>query len=264
MISHFPQRLRDKMRFWVGCCLALLIVTGSVGLVWLAKPNWLASLSLPNPPPDLSDIQTWTDGNGKDWPVGFGAVARKAAPHDPSSIVKRRRREPEVQSQSAFEAWQRANPSDWQTAQAYQTYLQQRGVGDVIPLRQLLKGCVKPGGEALVFTVPARETWANIVPTLVFVRDVIIPDLGPVVVYHGYRSPANNALCPSRSPVHPENKALDFIPLQIDDPAEIERRMCAIWRQQGKAARAGLASTAWAPFTSILLAIAIGVPIRHV
>jgi hypothetical protein len=172
--------------------------------------------------------------------VGFGTEALRRWPMAPSTGLNARRREPATQTEAVWQAWLAANPDKAAAARRYQSYLAQQGVGDVFPLRQLAKGCGLPDVPHLAFDIPPESLWPNIVPTLAFIRDHVIPAVGPVMPYHAYRNPQANAACGSRAGTHPRNLSVDVVPLELDSPAEIERRLCMVWLREGLAARVGM------------------------
>lgn len=173
--------------------------------------------------------------------IGFGERAKQEFPFFHAAAINYRRLTPPSQSKSAYTKWQNDNPKLARQINEYQSFLDKNGVGDVIEMRQLLFGCASnPMRQDLAFNVPPRQTWANIVPTLRYFRDEVRPTIGAVRLYHGYRNPEANKECHSRSNVHPANSAIDFVPLEINDPTEIERKMCNIFKKSGGRARVGM------------------------
>ncbi len=123
---------------------------------------------------------------------------------------------------------------------AYQSFLDHKAVGDIIPLSQLLKSArdwKKCRAEA--FTMPLKELWPNIVPTLIAVKKfkseaVLINPVAASV----YRDPILNA-CAGGSPKskHMQLNAIDF---DIDASPESLETLCHAWRTQGAELKLGL------------------------
>jgi uncharacterized protein YcbK (DUF882 family) len=92
------------------------------------------------------------------------------------------------------------------------------------------------------FEAPPRDKWDHIVTTLKFVRDDVIPAVGPVEVVSGYRNAKLNA-CSNGAPksAHREFFALDLTPVNaaVDRSAMI-RSVCRAHARDGRAYDAGL------------------------
>jgi len=173
--------------------------------------------------------------------VGFGLRANQEFPFFPAAAIMNRRRIPRLQTARAYEEWLSANPQKAILVREYQGFLNQNQVGHIIPMRELLQGCAdNPLKPELAFDLPPKELWPNIVPTLKWFEKNARPIIGRVRLYHGYRNPEANKACGSHSPVHPANSAIDFVPLEMHDPAKIERLMCSAFRSKGKSARVGM------------------------
>lgn len=173
--------------------------------------------------------------------IGFGQRANQEFGFFPSAAIMFRRRIPQMQSQKSYEKWLAENPAKARAVREYQLFLNQNNVGDIIKMRELLNGCAdNPLRPDLAFDVPPRQSWPNIVPTLKWFDAHVRPIIGEVRLYHGYRNLEANKTCGSHSPVHPANSAIDFVPLKLHDPAQIERLMCTAFRANGKAAKVGM------------------------
>lgn len=123
---------------------------------------------------------------------------------------------------------------------AYQNFLDENAVGDIVPLSQLLKSArdwKKCNAEP--FTMPPKELWPNIVPTLLVIKKfkaegVLINPVAASV----YRDPALN-LCAGGSPKskHMQLNAIDF---DIDATPESLETLCNAWRTVGSELKLGL------------------------
>ena len=173
--------------------------------------------------------------------IGFGQRANQEFPLFPATAIMFRRHTPIMQTEKAYEYWLKHNPDKAKLMHEYQAFLSKENVGDIIPMRELLQGCVdNPLKPYLAFDVPPKNTWGNMVPTLKWFETNVSPKIGKVRLYHGYRNAEANVECGSHSGVHPANSAIDFVPLEEHDPAKIERIMCDIFRAKGKSANVGM------------------------
>jgi hypothetical protein len=77
--------------------------------------------------------------------------------------------------------------------------------------------------------VPPTTDWANIVATLRFVRDHIVPVLGPVEPVSVYRNPMLNACAGGAlTSTHREMGAVDIVPLRPISREALMLQLCAI------------------------------------
>lgn len=133
----------------------------------------------------------------------------------------------------------------WATPQAagvarYQQYLDHQGLGDVSPMRSLLRSARRwRECDASEFVLPPKILWPNLIPTLRVLRD--LQSAGLVdgrQVASGYRDPVLNACAGgSARSRHVSNNALDF---DLPDSADNVARLCEYWRSKGPALKLGL------------------------
>lgn len=125
-------------------------------------------------------------------------------------------------------------------ADAYARFLHDHGVGDVVPMAQLLttarrwKRCA-----ASEFAVPPRRDWPAMAATLRLVRDLRRAGLlADARVASAWRDEAlNRCEGGSTRSRHVANNALDF---DLGADAGHAARLCAYWRTSGAARRFGL------------------------
>jgi hypothetical protein len=163
------------------------------------------------------------------------AVARVDAPR-PSGLA------PE-QEAADFAAWLGAAPAHRAQAGAFRARLAAAGVADVVPFWQLLRTASdwRACGAARFEVAPA-DKWEHIVETLRFVRDEVVPAVGPVEALSGYRNEALNA-CAHGVPqsAHRLFFALDLAPVNpAVTRAAMIRGVCAAHATGGHAHDAGL------------------------
>src|SRR6188508_2119888 len=98
------------------------------------------------------------------------------------------------QDEPGYRNWYAAAVAHSTAVRSFNAYLQQYDVGGIFPTWQLLRTATswqKCGGQP--FEVPPTSEWPHIVQTLRYVRDYVIPAVGPVEPVSGYRNPALNA-----------------------------------------------------------------------
>lgn len=147
------------------------------------------------------------------------------------------------QSAQEFRAWIGGVGANRDNVTAFGNFLAAQGVGSIVPLWELTRtssSWSECGAEP--FEAPPRDKWDHIVTTLKFVRDEVVPAVGPVEVVSGYRNPKLNA-CSDGAPksAHREFFALDLTPVNaaIDRNAMI-RSVCSAHARDGVKYNAGL------------------------
>ena len=154
------------------------------------------------------------------------------------------------QDEPGDRSWYLAAP--WRAGQvkSFNDYLASAGVSGIVPTWQLLrtatawKDC---GGQP--FEVPPSDEWPHMVQTLRYVRDYVIPSIGPVEPVSVYRNPALN-VCAGGAPesAHKLDSAIDMVPLKPIDRITLMRTLCGSHTQHGAAYQAGLGFYAYLRF----------------
>ncbi len=154
------------------------------------------------------------------------------------------------QDEAGYRSWYLAAP--WRAGQvkSFNDYLASAGVSGIVPTWQLLrtatawKDC---GGQP--FEVPPSDEWPHMVQTLRYVRDYVIPAVGPVEPVSVYRNPALN-VCAGGAPesAHKLDSAIDMVPLRPTDRVTLMRSLCGVHSQHGEAYQAGLGFYAYLRF----------------
>jgi hypothetical protein len=87
------------------------------------------------------------------------------------------------------------------------------------------------------------------VQTLRYVRDFVIPAVGPVEAVSVYRNPQLNQ-CAGGAPesAHKEDSAIDLVPLEPIDRVSLMRKLCGAHTDHGAAYSAGLGFYAYLRF----------------
>ena len=100
-----------------------------------------------------------------------------------------------------------------------------------------LQGYIPGGAEvtsdwsrcgAQPFEVPPINEWANVVQTLRYVRDYVVPAVGAVEPVSAYRNPIlNQCAGGAAESVHMTMSAMDLVPLAPIDRGTLMSRLCA-------------------------------------
>jgi hypothetical protein len=154
------------------------------------------------------------------------------------------------QDEPGYRSWYLAAP--WRAAQvkAFNDYLVANQVGGVLPTWTLLRTATSwQACGAQPFEVPPAQEWPNMVETLRYVRDHVIPVIGPVEAVSVYRNPQLNK-CAGGAPesAHKLDSAIDMVPLNPIDRVSLMRRLCGIHTEYGNAYKAGLGFYAYLRF----------------
>jgi uncharacterized protein YcbK (DUF882 family) len=146
-----------------------------------------------------------------------------------------------VNDSARFAEWQ-SRDTNRTDAKALQDYLDQNKVGNVLPLRQLLRSdtdwrwCgVEP------FDVPPKPLWPHMVPTLKLIRDEVQPLVGSVEALSVFRGEAiNTCIGGASQSQHMRFYAIDMRPLGGSTRKQLIEKLCALQARKGKALNMGL------------------------
>jgi hypothetical protein len=154
------------------------------------------------------------------------------------------------QDEPGYRSWYLAAP--WRAAQvkAFNDYLVGARVGGILPTWQLLRTATswQECGQQ-PFEVPPADEWPHIVNTLRYVRDYVVPSVGPVEAVSVYRNPQLNK-CAGGAPesAHKLDSAIDMVPLRPIDRVTLMRTLCGVHTEHGAAYSAGLGFYAFIRF----------------
>ncbi len=173
-------------------------------------------------------------------PLAFGAATMPALAQEL----------PDGQGEADYARWLDAQPGRRGQVLSFESWQQVTGVRNVLPTWQLIRTASmwrECGGEP--FEVPPFTLWPGMVKTLRFIRDHVIPAVGPVEAVSGYRNPALN-LCAHGAPgsAHREFFAIDLIPLRLTTRRQLFDEICPAHARYGPAAGAGLGFYAFTRF----------------
>jgi hypothetical protein len=154
------------------------------------------------------------------------------------------------QDEPGYRSWYLAAPSRAAQVKAFNDYLATYGVAGIVPTWQLFRTATswqKCGGQP--FEIPPTSEWPNIVQTLRYVNDYVIPTVGPVEPVSGYRNPMLNA-CAGGAPgsAHKHYSAIDLVPLRQTTREQLMRALCAVHSRRGPDYHVGLGFYAFLRF----------------
>lgn len=154
------------------------------------------------------------------------------------------------QDEAGYRNWYAASPAHATSVRSFNAYLEQYDVGGIFPTWQLLRTATswqKCGGQP--FEVPPSGEWPHIVQTLRYVRDYVIPAVGPVEPVSAYRNPTLNA-CAGGAPesAHKHYSAIDMVPLRSTTREDLMRTLCRVQARRGPDYQVGLGFYAFLRF----------------
>jgi hypothetical protein len=172
-------------------------------------------------------------------------TAAPAAPWDPAS--------PYIaagQDEPGYRSWYLAAP--WRAAQvkSFNDYLAGAQVAGIVPTWQLLRTATawKDCG-AEPFEVPPTSDWPHMVQTLRYVRDQVIPTIGPVEPVSVYRNPVLNQCAGGAvESAHKMDSAIDMVPLKPITREVLIKTLCDRHTARGEPYQAGLGFYAYVRF----------------
>jgi hypothetical protein len=154
------------------------------------------------------------------------------------------------QDEPGYRSWYLAAPSRGTQVKAFNDYLIGAQVGGIVPTWQLLRTATswkECGGQP--FEVPPSDEWPHMVQTLRYIRDYVIPAVGPVEPVSVYRNPSLN-VCAGGAPesAHMLFSGADLVPLKPIDRVTLMRSLCTVHSQHGERYNAGLGFYAYLRF----------------
>ena len=154
------------------------------------------------------------------------------------------------QDEPGYRSWFVALPARSGQVKAFNDYLSTYDVAGIVPTWQLFRTATswqKCAGQP--FEIPPTSEWPHIVQTLRYVRDYVIPAVGPVEPVSAYRNPMLN-VCAGGAPesAHKHYSAIDLVPLQPTTREQLMRSLCAVHGRRGLAYEVGLGFYAFLRF----------------
>jgi hypothetical protein len=154
------------------------------------------------------------------------------------------------QDEPGYRSWYLAAPDRAAQVKAFNDYLATYRVAGIVPTWQLFRTATswqKCGGQP--FEIPPTSEWPNIVQTLRYVNDYVVPTVGAVEPVSGYRNPSLNA-CAGGAPgsAHKHYSAIDMVPLRHTTREELMRALCRVHSRRGPDYAVGLGFYAFLRF----------------
>ena len=146
------------------------------------------------------------------------------------------------QDEAGYRNWYLSSVAHGIAIRSFNDYLTTYGVGNVVPTWQLLRTASdwqKCG--AAPFEVPPTQDWPNVVQALRYIRDKVVPAVGPVEPVSVYRNELlNRCAGGAQESAHRFMQAVDVVPLYPITRAQLIDRLCAIHARTGEGYGVGL------------------------
>jgi hypothetical protein len=154
------------------------------------------------------------------------------------------------QDEPGYRSWYLAMPARAVQVKAFNAYLATYQVSGILPTWQLFRTATsweQCGGQP--FEIPPTSEWPNIVQTLRYIHDYVVPAVGPVEAVSVYRNPALNQ-CAGGAPesAHKHYSAIDMVPLRPITRENLMRALCADQARRGPDYQVGLGFYAFLRF----------------
>jgi hypothetical protein len=154
------------------------------------------------------------------------------------------------QDEPGYRRWYLASPAHRAGVTGFNNYLLTYRVSGIVPTWQLLRTASswqRCGAEP--FEVPPLAEWPNIVQTLRYINDYVVPAVGPVEAVSAYRNPHLNS-CAGGAPesAHKHYSAIDMVPLRPITREALMHTLCAMHAKRGLPYGVGLGFYAFLRF----------------
>jgi hypothetical protein len=154
------------------------------------------------------------------------------------------------QDEPGYRSWYLAAAGRADSVKAFNAYLESAEVGGIVPTWQLLRTATSwQECGAQPFEVPPMSEWPHIIQTLRYIRDHVIPVVGPVEPVSVYRNPQLN-ICAGGAPesAHKLDSAIDMVPLKPISREALIKSLCDVHTADGGPYGAGLGFYAFLRF----------------
>ena len=154
------------------------------------------------------------------------------------------------QDEPGYRNWYSASLRHAAGVKGFNDYLAQYGVSGIVPTWQLLRTATSwQRCDGAPFEVPPLAEWPNIVQTLRYIHDYVIPTVGPVEPVSAYRNPhLNSCAGGALESAHKHYSAVDLVPLHQTTREDLMRRLCAVHARRGTDYSVGLGFYAFIRF----------------
>jgi len=154
------------------------------------------------------------------------------------------------QDEPGYRNWYLASPAHAVGVTNFNRYLVTYGVGGIVPTWQLIRTATaweRCGAQP--FEVPPASEWPHIVQTLRYIRDYVVPAVGPVEPVSVYRNPYLNVCAGGAiESAHKHYSAIDMVPLRPVTREGLMQTLCAVHARRGPDYEVGLGFYAFLRF----------------
>jgi hypothetical protein len=146
------------------------------------------------------------------------------------------------QDEPGYRNWYVAAPWHASAIRTFNDYLTAYGVAGVVPTWQLLRTASDwQICGAQPFEVPPAQDWPNVIQTLRYIREQVIPTVGPVEPVSVYRNDVlNRCAHGAQESAHRTMEAVDLVPLQPITRDSLIHALCAVHAHNGERYGVGL------------------------
>lgn len=185
-----------------------------------------------------------------------GGAAAQLAPYAPPASAPAPVWQPAAayvtagQDEPGYRRWYLSSPSHKIGVTNFNNYLLTYRVSNIVPTWQLLRTASSwQRCGAQPFEVPPVEEWPNIVQTLRYINDYVVPAIGPVEAVSAYRNPVLNS-CAGGAPAsaHRHYSAIDMVPLRPMTREQLMATLCRAHARRGPDYGVGLGFYAFMRF----------------
>lgn len=154
------------------------------------------------------------------------------------------------QDEPGYRSWYMALPARQAQVKAFNDYLTTYEVAGVVPTWQLFRTATAwQSCAGQPFEIPPTSQWPHIVQTLRYIRDYVIPAVGPVEPVSGYRNPVLNSCAGgAEESAHKHYSAVDLVPLRSTTREQLMQTLCSVHGRRGPAYEVGLGFYAFLRF----------------
>lgn len=154
------------------------------------------------------------------------------------------------QDEPGYRRWYLSSPSHKIGVTNFNNYLLTYRVSNIVPTWQLLRTASSwQRCGAQPFEVPPVEEWPNIVQTLRYINDYVVPAVGPVEAVSAYRNPTLNSCAGGAvESAHKHYSAIDMVPLRPATREGLMQTLCTVHARRGPDYGVGLGFYAFLRF----------------
>ena len=135
-----------------------------------------------------------------------------------------------------------SNNTNYKEYKEFRKFLQENEVDGVIPIQHLCRqGTDWSRLNTEPYAIPPQQHWHNILPTLKFIKNELIPIVGDIQVVSGYRTKEYNKHAHgAKRSKHLQFNAVDLVPVNYISREELHKILLSIWGKVGRKYNLGL------------------------